>query len=663
MAATAPARLPALVDRLRRRGLRRVLASPVWLSLLPLAPIGGFAILASCSSGSTSSPSAPAWPANQDAAAPAPTSSSWGDASSPPPGWGADAGSETGAGGTPPPPPGLDYSVFASTIQPILDTAGGGGCTNTSCHGAASGIGGFVLSRLPAAGTPAMQANFQAVSALCNLSVPDQSTFYLQATNSHAGVAVSQAQASTILTWIQHASGSGAPPGGAPGADAGGTTCIPASSFDLGVFAAEIQPMLFGTLDYNVPPGQPVANNGCARAVCHGASTNPLNISTKNTPVQNLTNLSCFVNLTNPSASPILLCPLNAPGCPKSPHPGQDVFASPQDLNYQRLMSWLYSVVGAANPLDLAFFARQIAPIFDDPASGGIVGGQRTCADTNSCHGVSAAGQAPPNLSNFPILADAVTLQGIKTNYWTAANFVNFLTPTGSELFLYPTNLVANTTNQPYATGQAHAGGIDFAPNSAQAQAILSWAGGLQLDGNGDMLNWLVAGTYDVSLVSQPTEVGNDAAITPTIFDPDGASQFNAGVWDLDSSANEFVDFNAEFPGTPGSGRVAYAVAYAINATGTDIQQAQVNVNSPNAVQLYVGSESTEGSQGGANTVNLSATLTAYSTARASTRILVKVLQRPGDNQFGFTLNMTQQNGQLFPAGQLIFRMDPKGGI
>jgi hypothetical protein len=123
------------------------------------------------------------------------------------------------------------------------------------------------------------------------------------------------------------------------------------------------------------------------------------------------------------------------------------------------------------------------------------------------------------------------------------------------------------------------------------------------------------------------------------------------------------VDLNAEFPGNAGSGRVAYAVANIINATGSDLQQAQVNVTSPNAVLLYVGSESSQGSQVGNNTVNLSATFPAFSSGKTTTRILVKVLQRPGDTQFGFTLNVAQQNNLPFPSGELIFRLDPKGGI
>jgi hypothetical protein len=516
-----------------------------------------------------------------------------------------------------------------------------------------------------------MTANFNAVTALCNIAVPDQSVFYLQATTAHAGgtsAVVSQAQASTILTWIQHASGAPVstptPPagdGGTATSDGGGASTT-ASSLNLGVFTSEIQPILFGQLDYNVAPGTAVANNGCSRATCHGSASNPPNISPTNTPAQNLANFSNFVNTANPSASPILLCPLNDPACPKAPHPGQTVFASQLDKNYQRIASWLYSAQNAASPLDFAFFAREVAPIFSDPASGGINGGQRTCADTSSCHGVQAAGQTPPNLSNFPILASQGSKEALLVNYWSAASFANFFAPQGSELFLFPTNLIADV-NQPFGTGFPHPGGLDFSPNSAQAQAILQWVSGLQPDANGSIFNFLVAGTYDATLVTQPTGVGNEATLNPQIFDPDGAQQFNAGQWDVLSSQNKFIDLNAEFPGSAGSGRVAYAVVNAINTTGNDIQLAQVTVQSPNAVLLYVGQSSSQGSLNGNNTVSLSTTLPAFATAKASTRILVKVLQRAGDAQFGFSLNVVQQNNQPIPPGELVFRLDSTGGI
>ena len=318
---------------------------------------------------------------------------------------------------------------------------------------------------------------------------------------------------------------------------------------------------------------------------------------------------------------------------------------------------------GAQSPLDLAFFARQVGTIFDDPAFGGEgVSGSRTCSDTNACHGVSAAGQIPPNLSNFPMLANATTKQAILINYATASGFANFFTPQGSELFLYPTNEVADVT-KPYATGLAHPGGNDIDPSSAAGNAILTWVNGLRPDGNGNVLNWLVAGTYDATQVTQATGVGSDSKIAPTIFDSSN-TQDNGGIWDLFASPAALVDLTQPF-GATGQNRVAYAVANVINTTGSDIQ-ASVTVSSPNAVEIFVGESIGLGQQGGANTANAIATFPSFSTAKTTTRILVKVLQRPGDAQFAFTVNLTNltNNAPLTnTTGELVFRLDPTGGI
>src|SRR5205814_2035025 len=122
----------------------------------------------------------------------------------------------------------------------------------------------------------------------------------------------------------------------------------------------------------NSPPGQPIANEGCAKSTCHGSASNPLHISTTLTPAQNLASFGCFINAQAPSLSAVLACPLNEPGCPKSPHPGQRVFRDTTDLNYQRILSYLYSTKTVSSPLDFAFFARQVQPLFNDPANGGL---------------------------------------------------------------------------------------------------------------------------------------------------------------------------------------------------------------------------------------------------------------------------------------------------
>jgi hypothetical protein len=335
--------------------------------------------------------------------------------------------------------------------------------------------------------------------------------------------------------------------------------------------------------------------------------------------------------------------------------------------------SWLYSAQpppsaaagtkGAASPLDLAWFARQVGTIFDDPAFGGEgATGARSCSDTSTCHGVSAVGQAPPNLSNFPMLANATTKEAILVNYATAAGFANFYTAQGSELFLFPTNEIADVT-QPYATGLPHPGGVDIALGSATAQQILTWAGGLRPDGNGDVLNWLVAGTYDATQVTQTTSVGDETTLAPTIFDPSN-TQLNGGIWDLFASPNELVDLTQPF-GAAGSNRVAYAYANVINVTGSDIQ-ASLTVTSPNAVEVLAGSSIALGEQDGPNTANTVATFSSFTSTKTTTRLLVKVLQRQNDAQFGFTLNLTNltTNAPLTnTTGELVFRLDPTGGI
>lgn len=579
------------------------------------------------------------------------------------------------------------YQVFQTTIQPILDTAGGTGCTNANCHGAAAGIGGLALTATPAPNSAQMKANFTAISTLSAGAVPDQTVFYVHATNNHGKISVSQAQGTQILDWIQKSAATNPPPGDAGAADSGSGTptgCPPGSPgadvtsyLNLAYFSTEIQPILFGTVNYNQPPGQPVASDSCGRSSCHGSANNPLSLSPKNTAAQNLHNFGCFVNLANPSASPILQCPLNTNPAlctaPNGTHPGQNVFASEQDLNFQRIASWLYSAQppasaaagtkGASSPLDFAWYARQVNSIFDDPAFGGQGGtGSRTCADTSSCHGVSAVGQTPPNLSNFPMLANATTRQGLLANYATASGFANFFTPQGSELFLFPTNTVADAT-QPYATGLPHPGGIDIGVGSATAQQILTWAGGLRPDGNGNVLNWLVAGTYDVAQVTQSTALGDETKVAPTIFDPSHA-QLNGGIWDLFASPAAQVDLTVPF-GAAGANRVAYAYANVINTTGSTVQ-ASVTVTSPNAVEVWVGTSIGLAQQAGANTATAVGTFPSFTSAKSTTRILVKVFQRAADTQFGFTLNLTNltTNQPLTnTTGELVFRLDPTGGI
>jgi hypothetical protein len=556
----------------------------------------------------------------------------------------------------------FDLNVFQTQIQPALDAAGGKGCTNANCHGAAAGAGGLHMIASPAKDSADMKSNFMNVTALCDLNVPQNSTFYKKATTLHAGgasVQVSASDATNILNWIAQAKAVNTGTQNPTGNNAG---CPDPSNFNVGVFQSYLEPILFGQRDLNNPGSQAITT-GCSRATCHGTDRGPgtLVIKDTNTAAQNLASFACFVNLKDPILSDILSCPTDEASCPKYPHPGQNVFANSADLNYQAVLGFLYSAKQATTPLDFAFFARQIQPIFDDPTLAGSP--NRTCAD-GQCHGVAVAGQAPSNSSNFPILSNAGDKSRLLVNFSAAANFANFLSPTGSPLFLYPTNEIADTANNKFATGLPHPGGIDFAVNSTQANAILQWAGGLRPNGNGVNQNWLVAGTFSVATINDPTAI-DEANSTPQIFDPMGASQFNGGVWDGLFSAAEVVDMNVEFPQAVNGGRAGYALTYVINTTSTDIS-AQVTVSSPNVIKMWAGKtvvQNTDNAVAGAPTV---VTLPAYSTSKTATRLLLKVFQRQADNAFNFKMSFTDVNsGQLLTntTGELVFKLSPDGGI
>ncbi len=567
----------------------------------------------------------------------------------------------------PPPPPAspFDLATFERTIQPILDNAESRGCTTSSCHGAPGGIGGVTLRRQPAAASADMLANFNAATALCNLQQPEQSLLLLRASARHASggsAVVTPVEAQQIRAWIQQASANVPGPTG-PGGGTPPPNCPPADRFNLAVFRDEIQPILFGRLDLNAR-GSGRTSSGCASSACHGADRTGGALVLKQTgdAAANLQNFACFVSLQNPTQSEALLCPLNQPGCRRFPHPGQEVFGGPDDLNFQRVLSFLYAAKTVATPVDFAFYVRRVETIFNDVNA--VQGGaqNRTCANTTSCHGVSQAGQPAPNGSNLALIANATGRDRLAFNFSSAASFINFLSPEGSSLFLYPTDQVANLAN-PFATGLHHPGGLDFAPDSAQAQAILTWAGGLRPDGQGLLTNWLVAGDYPAAAITDPTAV-DEVNVTPAIFDPDGAPQFNGGQWDGFFPDQARVDLNQPFPRAQTSGRVVYAVAYLINASSVDLQT-QLTVISPNAVRLYVDKtpvlQSNDASQGATGL----ALLPAFQTQRKATRVLLKLFQRPTDPALSFVMRAEDQFGNPLTdaTGELLVKLSPDGGI
>jgi hypothetical protein len=572
---------------------------------------------------------------------------------------------QTGAGGggggnTPPPNASpFDYAVFQATIQPILDNTDGKGCSAAACHGAAAGQAGFKLNRAPIAASAEMEANFNMVNGLADLTAPEKSKIYLRATTRHgagASALMSPPEAKALLDYITQAGKNAA-----PGSGGGAVACPSPNNFDSSVFRDEILPILTGQVDLN-NRNDPRNVAGCAKAACHGADRTggALVIKTTNSVQQNLANFACFVNLTSPSSSEILQCPLDQPGCRHSPHPGQVVFANAQDRNYQRILSYLYGAKTVASPLDFAFFARRVNPLFGD-VTAVAAGSNRTCADAG-CHGTSIAGQAASNGSNFPILSNASDKGRLLVNFASALNFTNFLEPRGSSLFLYPTNEIANLAN-PFATGLPHPGGLDFSPDSTQARDMLRWSGGLRPDGEGRQTNWLVAGDYPITLINDITAI-DEVRVKPAIFDKSGAPQFNNGEWDGLFSDNGNVDLAAAFPRALQNGRAAYAVAYIINTTSFDIQ-ADLTLVSPNAVKLYVGAQPILQANDARAGVTGLATLPAFGTSRTATRILVKVFQRAQDQRFEFQMFLRDQFGNPLTdvTRELVIKLSPDGGI
>jgi hypothetical protein len=555
-----------------------------------------------------------------------------------------------GGGVTPPPGPSpFNYTTFPSTIAPMFDR-----CATSGCHG--TGAGTMTLKAAATAGAD-LQANFAAITSRADLTDPAKSLIYTQATTLHGGgksVQIDATQAQQLLAWIQDAKGNA---GTNPN-----PTCAPVSKFNAGVFATDVMPILTGQLDLNTSGGVG-RGAGCMSAVCHGTDRGPGKLSllaTADTATQ-LQNFACFVDLASPLTSDILACPLNLPSCRHSPHPGQEVFGGSTDLNYQRVVGFVLGANAGGSPFDLAFFARRVNPIFNDVNAVEQGAQGRSCADTVSCHGVAVAGQRPPNGSNFPILPNASDRARLTVNFASATGFVNFLNPGESSLVLYPTNGIADRNAHPFATGLPHPGGADFAADSPEAQAILQWAAGLRPDAGGFQRNWLVAGDFPATRIADPTLV-DETRVTPAIFDTAGGA-FNRGAWDGLFSDRADVDLSAAFPRAATSGRVAYAVAYALNTTPQPLV-AQLSVSTQNPIRIYLdGVLAAQNDQnGGASAV---VNLPAAGKGGKPVRILIKLLQRSSDASFAFTAQLRDELGTLLTdaTGELVFTLGPHGGF
>ena len=548
----------------------------------------------------------------------------------------------------------FDFDAYQAQIQPALDDAG---CL-ADCHTVAAAAGGFGLHPQPAPDGPELEANFQAVVAQVDIGEPDgaRAPMYTRATDDHGGVSLPAANAGVLLQWIEDALAK------VPQTEPG---CANTDAFDLGVFRDEIMPVLRGDVDLNDrQDGRNVT--GCTRGPCHGTEREPgtLYLVEGDPPADNLRRISCFVDQGNPSASQLLVCPLGSSRCTTGEHPGGDIFSGFEDRNLQRLLSYLYAANSDTSPLDFAFFARRINPLFNDrnAVEDGAQG--RTCADTLVCHGAPAAGE-PPNGSNFGIIPESADEQDLLLNFISAAHFTHFLDPRQSSLFLYPTNEIANLDND-LATGLRHPGGTDFAPDDAEALAILQWADGLRPDEDGFQRHWLVAGEFTSVDVVTEQEIPDEATIRPRIFQLSGQSLLShQGQWDGFFSGAPFVDLNDPDQGffrpEPAS-RMVYAVAYVINSSARDITTL-LTVRSPNDVQLSAGDASTLGLDG--QGANLLVTLPSYSRSRALTRIMVKVMQQPDDTAFGFDMQLATDSGRPLTnlTRELIIKLSPEGGI
>lgn len=557
----------------------------------------------------------------------------------------------------------FDKQEFIASVQPALDAAS---CARAgACHAAPNGVLGFSLTLNPAAGSQELDDNFAMVTKLTyidqTVETAEDTKLYVYATDGH-GAADSQLDGSdddALAAWIQ-AGLDKIDPGTGP------VVCAEAGDFNVAVFGDEIRPMLEGERDYNDLDGG-VVRTGCARGPCHGdpsfAAAGKFYLDPNGDDEDLLDSFRCFVNTENPANSQLLLCPLNLSGCRSGQrHPGEDIFEDVNDLNYQKLLSYIYAARAGASPLDFAFFVRKINPIFSDPEA--CIEAGVACAD-GGCHEKQADGTADGG-SNFPLNRDAFEDEDLVFNFNSASNFVlfNFNDADQSSLVLYPTNEIADIDNNVLATGDEHPGGECFAIDSQFSLDIQKFAAGLRPDGAGNLRDFLVAGVFPANDVTDEAAPFDQETIEPTIFELSGQSgQFNEGQWDGLFSANEVVNLFEAFPGAQGGvNQLAYAVAYMINATGNPIDVVVTAASLENDLELFVGEQSSIGADGNNATVRV--TLDPFDEVKKPTRILLKVFQGEGDVNFDFTMNFEDDDGNVLTDAtqELVFVLSGKNG-
>jgi hypothetical protein len=549
------------------------------------------------------------------------------------------------------------HEVFQRDIQPGLDQAG---CAaSAACHAQPDGQAGFALPVEPAPDSPEMDAARRMAASRVSLDAEPRATvFYAKAANRHGGGAstpVDDATAEAIEGWI------------AAAIDARGQRddlgCANPAVLDLDVFRDDILPILRGDVDLNGGDG---TATGCTRGPCHGqAHPGGLTLVATDPPEAQLASFACFVSLTSPASSQVLLCPRGDRRCQVSPHPGDRIFADTvDDLNYTRILSFLFSAVTESTPLDFAFYARRINPMFDtqNAVEDGAPG--LTCADTTSCHGVARAGLDPPNGANLGIVAGAGdSPRELRANFTEVSAFIDFVSPEQGALFLYPTNQIADPDN-PGSTGVDHPGGADFAVDSRFARDIVTFSRGLRPDRDGFQPSWLVAGDYQgASDIDSETPIDEDA-VMPVLFDPSGGGEL-AGEWDALFAGAAEVDVGAFLGGTPGGGRVAYAVAYLVNTT-TTTRSVDVELGSINQARLRVGEAIQDIAPGGTARSRVDVPPSRASDAPVGTRVLIKLFEDEARGGMRFTLRLLRAGGDrpyTDAGGELLIKLSPRGGI
>jgi hypothetical protein len=152
-----------------------------------------------------------------------------------------------------------------------------------------------------------------------------------------------------------------------------------------------------------------------------------------------------------------------------------------------------------------------------------------------------------------------------------------------------------------------------------------------------------------------------ETTVAPSIFDK-SQGRLNGGEWDGLFSDEVEVDLGVALPGAVGNGRAAYAVAYLLNTTGQSIE-VQATLDTPNATRVYVNGVSVAQGAGGQSTFQ--ATVPPFRVAKAMTRVVLKVLERPGDDGFRFSVRLADVLGNPLTdvGGEIIIKLDPQGGI